>query len=1281
MMNRSKTRTDGIAIAALILLGACSSGVVTQPPSPDVAVQVDASTSDVAKDTASKVDAASDTQEDTQTIDITIDTSSDVSTDIQPEDAALPDVSQDDVTKDVAEDIELEDTPDDTAIPSDVTPSEDATEDIDEDTTLEDAQTDVGAEDIPAVEDAWSDVLADVWVEDTALEDTPAEDIAPQDIALSDIEEDLGPDTEGLSCKTFETHVQPIFDAACTNCHNSVALADSLDLTSETSMAALVNVPSTHNANLMLVSPGDSQQSYLMEKMGNAPSVGQTMPLFAPSLAEDDLETIAAWIDAGANLWPFACVPEGDDVIEDIVAPEDIVLNDAADGDAEIEDSGPEEDTSDDELPLEDVWNDALLTDEGEEVTDEGQEDVLEPVEDAEDEDLGPEDDLAPPPDPEPAELVVTIDDLVVQSGDVHDFGEIAAQTSSPLLIVSLENVGDLPLTLTADLAVVGSDASEFFVLYPPEGIIEGGGSTSFAISYTPNSEGTHQAFVTFAHDGLGETPFGIELTGLAIPPPDPTPLYMAWSGCCTRWLSTDGENWTQIDDAPGPDPVDISRIVFAGNRFVGVGGNYNPGTSRFVHTTTGIYYEGDYTQPWNIRSTLLEKDGVLVSGGANGNIVYSENKGAFWSTFETKTGSSHAGHYHNALTSPDGFIVIGQGCGAGQTPETSIALSEDGKNWDQWTVDGHCIGSMSYGNGIYVGMGRSTYNPDSDLIYWDCATSTDLVTWTPCTQLFDTWEGLSVWGAGARHYGFLNGEFLYSERGSGSIGSRSIDGLNWDYFNWGTVSPPDNLIYEQGQYLGFGWTTPVGEWNYACYRFSGDDLENLTLTDMNLPEDECPRGVVFGYAPPYFDIEEALVEPNLEVEIGGQVIGSGDTVDFAQVASEDYQIQSITLTNSGEGILQFLSNPTIDISGADVDQFAWVGRPSSSVLPGESTTIDVMFKPTSFGSKNATLTFTTDDPTTPDYILQLEGESVTPTEPLPRFVSAAGGANTDISCCAGWVSNDGITWNETVNDPPAEGDTYYQNFRDMQFVGGVFYGAGGGGGQSRNAISHDGVTWVVDVLDPAGSWQGGGGYVNGVFVSAGGNGQARYSLDNGATWQQSYVGVSTHRRSLATGDDRVLALGDAVEGGSYASVTLDGITWESVLIPDMHLCRPSFGNGVFVATCSTPGEPFHAGRSVDGLSWAPINVFSPDAQIANLGFHNGQFILREANAYYTSPDGVTWTLQPFWIPDLVVYRNGLWVGIDGATFYYGSKLNDLFAVPNVAGFGSRLMAGTKPPP
>ncbi len=1264
-------------------------------------VPVDTQTIDAGGDTPwtpdTTTDAQADTGQDTQAADVTPDSSppEDMSADDTSSDTHIEDVGQDTAVEDTlqdteGEDAQVEDAIPDTVTPSDVTPSEDVTldiaeditfEDIGEDVSFEDTQADAEVEDIPAVEDVSSDIEADLWVEDTALEDTLVEDTDPEDIWLEDTQEDLGPDTEGLSCKTFETHVQPIFDAACTNCHNSVALADSLDLTSEASMDALVNVPSMHNANWMLVSPGDSQQSYLMEKMGNAPSVGQTMPLFAPSLGEDDLETIAAWIDAGANLWPFACVPEGDDVIEDIVAPEDIVLNDAVDGDAEIEDSGPEEDTSDDELPLEDAWNDALLTDEGEEVTDEGQEDVLEPVEDAEDGDLGPEDDLAPPPDPEPAELVVTIDDLVIQSGDVHDFGEIAAQTSSPLLIVSLENIGDLPLALTADLAVVGSDASEFFVLYPPEGIIEGGGSTSFAISYTPNSEGSHQAFATFAHDGLGETPFGIELTGLALPPPEPTPLYIAWKGCCTRWLSTDGENWTRIDDAPGPDPVDISEIVFAGNRFVGVGGNYSPGTSRFVHTTTGIYYEGDYTQPWNIRSTLLEKDGVLVSGGANGNIVYSENKGGFWSTFETKTGASATSHYHYGLASPDGLIIIGQRCIAGQTPETSIALSQDGKNWDQWMVDGRCIGSMSYGNGIYVGMGQSMYNPDMDLIYWDCATSTDLVTWTPCTQLFDTWEGLSVWGAGTRHYGFLNGEFLYSERGYSNIGTRSVDGLNWDYFDWGASRPPDTLIYEQGQYLGFAWTIPdeVGQW--GCYLTRGDSPDNLTYTDMNLPDDECPDGVVFGYAPPYFDIEEALVEPSLEVEIGGQGISSGDTVDFAQVASENYQIQSITLTNSGEGILQFLSNPTIAISGADVDQFAWVGRPSASVLPGQSTTIDVMFKPTSLGTKNATLTFTTDDPTTPDYILELVGESVTPTEPLPRFVSAAGGGNTDISCCARWVSNDGITWNETVNDPPADGDTYYQNFRDMQFVGGVFYGAGGGGLQSRNAISHDGLTWTFDVLDPAGSWQGGAGYVNGVFVSAGGNGQARYSLDNGATWQQTNVGISNHRRNVTSGDDRVLALGDAEEEGSYASITLDGINWESVLLPGMNLYQPAFGNGVFVANSNVADEISHVGRSIDGLNWTPINFFSPNMQLVNLGFHNGQFILREANAYYTSPDGVTWTLQPFWIPDLVVHRNGLWVGIDGDTFYYGSKLNDLFVVPDVSGFGSRLMAGTRPAP
>lgn len=120
-----------------------------------------------------------------------------------------------------------------------------------------------------------------------------------------------------------------------------------------------------------------------------------------------------------------------------------------------------------------------------------------------------------------------------------------------------------------------------------------------------------------------------------------------------------------------------------------------------------------------------------------------------------------------------------------------------------------------------------------------------------------------------------------------------------------------------------------------------------------------------------------------------------------------------------------------------------------------------------------------------------------------------------------------------------------------------------------RYAISSDGLIWTHNVVNFFGSWQGGGGYVNNIFVSVGGNGRAHYLLDEGATWQSIMVGVSTYCCVVISGVDRVLVLGDVVEGGFYVLVILDGISWESVLIPGMHFCKLVYGNGVFVVSCT----------------------------------------------------------------------------------------------------------------
>ena len=108
--------------------------------------------------------------------------------------------------------------------------------------------------------------------------------------------------------------LQPILDGACANnCHADPsggcldAPASGLSLCAPDARNALIDVPSREVTGALLVAPGDSARSYLLRKVlpatvGGGPvsgTVGEREPPGTP-LTQDQLRTIAAWIDGGA---------------------------------------------------------------------------------------------------------------------------------------------------------------------------------------------------------------------------------------------------------------------------------------------------------------------------------------------------------------------------------------------------------------------------------------------------------------------------------------------------------------------------------------------------------------------------------------------------------------------------------------------------------------------------------------------------------------------------------------------------------------------------------------------------------------------------------------------------------------------------------------------------------------------------------------------------------------------------------------------------------------------
>ncbi|MEP7311710.1 MAG: TIGR03118 family protein [Pseudomonadota bacterium] len=94
-----------------------------------------------------------------------------------------------------------------------------------------------------------------------------------------------------------------IFTPKCSGCHNGVGtiLPGVMNLSSTaTSFAALVNVASIEVPALMRVKPGDPNNSYIVHKLEGTQTQGARMPLVGGFLDQPTIDTVRAWIQAGA---------------------------------------------------------------------------------------------------------------------------------------------------------------------------------------------------------------------------------------------------------------------------------------------------------------------------------------------------------------------------------------------------------------------------------------------------------------------------------------------------------------------------------------------------------------------------------------------------------------------------------------------------------------------------------------------------------------------------------------------------------------------------------------------------------------------------------------------------------------------------------------------------------------------------------------------------------------------------------------------------------------------
>jgi mono/diheme cytochrome c family protein len=86
----------------------------------------------------------------------------------------------------------------------------------------------------------------------------------------------------------YEEHVLPIFEQHCAKCHGAEDPEEGLELTRyRTAMVGSMNGP--------VIEPGDPENSYLVDQI-----VSGRMPKEGEKLSQAEIDTIIAWIEAGA---------------------------------------------------------------------------------------------------------------------------------------------------------------------------------------------------------------------------------------------------------------------------------------------------------------------------------------------------------------------------------------------------------------------------------------------------------------------------------------------------------------------------------------------------------------------------------------------------------------------------------------------------------------------------------------------------------------------------------------------------------------------------------------------------------------------------------------------------------------------------------------------------------------------------------------------------------------------------------------------------------------------
>ena len=131
-------------------------------------------------------------------------------------------------------------------------------------------------------------------------------------------------------------------------------------------------------------------------------------------------------------------------------------------------------------------------------------------------------------------------------------------------------------------------------------------------------------------------------------------------------------------------------------------------------------------------------------------------------------------------------------------------------------------------------------------------------------------------------------------------------------------------------------------------------------------------------------DVVDEVYYPEIVVRQGTQQLSSGGTQNIGSTGIGDSISITFSIENIGRRFLYLTGSPAVEISGADASMFSVVSQPTDSLAPFSYRTFNLTFSPTGLaGTKTATITIRSNDPSVGVFTVHLEGEGTVVTAPL----------------------------------------------------------------------------------------------------------------------------------------------------------------------------------------------------------------------------------------------------------------------------------------------------------